>query len=858
MAIFHDIHQTSSAKNVTVLSTMAVMRPVAAFVLLTCFAAHFANAAEDEVQFNTDVLDVKDRNSIDLEQFSREGYMMPGEYQLTVQINKTELPEQLITYLAPADDPKGSEPCLTQALTAKLGLKESVSRDLSWWNNGQCLNLHSLEGTMVRADLGTGVLYISIPQAYLEYASENWDPPSRWDNGVPGILFDYNLNAMNSRQSTGSQQQYVSGNGTSGANLGAWRLRADWQSQYDHASGPAGGSRQSWTWSRFYLYRAVTSLNAKLVVGENYLPSSMFDSFRFTGISLITDDSQLPPNLRGYAPEVTGVAKTNAKVTISQQDRVLYETTVAAGPFRIQDLNDSVSGKLDVKVQEQDGSIQTWQVDTANIPYLSRPGSVRYKISSGKPSDVTHRVNGPQVTTGEISWGINSGWSLYGGGVFAGDYNALAFGLGRDLLVMGAVSLDITQARAELPNSETKQGGSYRLSYSKRFDEYDSQITFAGYRFSERNFMSMSQYLDERYHNSRATGGGKEMYTLSLNKQFRELNLSSYLNYSYQTYWDHPATDAWSGSLSTYFDLGSFHNISLTASATRTQLNDKKDNSVFLSLSLPWGDKGTIDYSGQYGSGVSHSLGYYGRIDENNSYRVSTGTTVDGRTIGNGYFDHKGDMAQMSANASFHGSDYAAYGVSMQGGATATLNGVALHRMGNLGGARMMVDTGGVSDVPVRGGGGVVHSNLFGKAVVSDVSSYYRNSINVDMDKLPDDVDATRSVIQDTLTEGAIGYRKFGILSGQKAMAVIALADGSRPPFGATVSNNDHVQTGITGDDGNVWLSGMKPGETMDVSWAGDVQCRIHIPESLKIDLSHYLLLPCESVNGSSDNTDGK
>ena len=46
----------------------------------------------------------------------------------------------------------------------------------------------------------------------------------------------------------------------------------------------------------------------------------------------------LPPNLRGYAPEVTGVAKSNAKVIISQQGRVLYETTVAVGPFRIQDL----------------------------------------------------------------------------------------------------------------------------------------------------------------------------------------------------------------------------------------------------------------------------------------------------------------------------------------------------------------------------------------------------------------------------------------------------------------------------------------------------------------------------------------
>ena len=42
-------------------------------------------------------------------------------------------------------------------------------------------------------------------------------------------------------------------------------------------------------------------------------------------------------------------------------------------------------------------------------------------------------------------------------------------------------------------------GSSYRISYSKRFESIDGQITFAGYRFSDRHFMSMDQYLDRRY-----------------------------------------------------------------------------------------------------------------------------------------------------------------------------------------------------------------------------------------------------------------------------------------------------------------------------------------------------------------------
>ncbi|MBU7321243.1 fimbria/pilus outer membrane usher protein, partial [Paenibacillus sp. SM 69] len=104
----------------------------------------------------------------------------------------------------------------------------------------------------------------------------------------------------------------------------------------------------------YYAFRALPQWGARLALGEDSLQSNLFDSFRFTGFSLVSDDNMLPPNLRGYAPEVTGIAKTNAKVTISQQGRVLYEAQVAAGPFRIQDLSDSVMGKLDVKVEEQD------------------------------------------------------------------------------------------------------------------------------------------------------------------------------------------------------------------------------------------------------------------------------------------------------------------------------------------------------------------------------------------------------------------------------------------------------------------------------------------------------------------------
>ncbi|KFA84175.1 hypothetical protein N037_22160 [Enterobacter sp. EGD-HP1] len=857
-----------------------VIRPVAAGILiaLLCSTAPAGMAAEvvldapanatpeaidvdgkpaetGDIQFNTDVLDLKDRANIDLSQFSQVGYVMPGSYTLALQINKSSLPERQIQFLAPEDNPKGSYACLTPEMVTQLGLTESASRQLTWWHNHECLDPSSLKGMTMRADLGSGVLYVNLPHAYLEYTAENWDPPSSWDEGASGVLFDYSLNAQTSHQqlSRGSNNQSLSGNGTTGGNLGAWRLRADWQANYDHTTGQANSTRQNWDWSRYYMYRAIAALRAKLTLGENYLSSGMFDSFRYTGASLVTDDNMLPPNLRGYAPEVTGVAKTNAKVTISQQGRVIYETTVASGPFRIQDLNNATTGKLDVKVTEQDGSVQEYQVDTANVPYLTRPGLVRYKIASGKPSDYKHHSEGPTFGTGEFSWGVSNGWSLYGGALVAGDYNALALGIGRDLLAFGAISFDVTQSRAVLPGQETKSGGSYRVSYSKRFDETDSQVTFAGYRFTERNFMSMSQYLDARYRHNDTGGEGKELYMLTFNQQFRDLNMTAYLNYSHQTYWNQPANDTYNISLSRYFDIGQIKNLSMGLSAFRTKYNHTNDDGMYLSLSVPWGGSGTLSYDAQLSKGNnSNTVGYYGRLDDNTAYRINGGVGQDGRATSSGYITHEGEIAEMSATAAFRGSDYSAFGMSMRGGMTATPNGAALHRVNAHGGTRMMVDTGGVSDVPVKGYGSPTWSNVFGKAVVSDMSSYYRTSVNVDLNKLGNNVEATRSVVQGTLTEGAIGYRKFGVIAGQKAMAILKLADGSAPPFGATVLNADNTQTGLVSDGGTVWLSGIKAGEVMKVNWEGETRCQVSMPSPLPADLeTRQLLLPCTSVAGT-------
>lgn len=820
-----------------------------------CVALAFNSLGQAaDIEFNTDILDVNDRANIDLSQFSKSGYLMPGEYRFTVHVNKLSLPEQSIFYYVSPTDETGSEVCLTPELVEQFGLKSDTFNTLTWWHDGTCLSLTSLPGTEVKADLAGGTLYINMPQAYLEYTAENWDPPARWEDGIPGAMFDYNLNAQVSQQTrSGEQTSYsTSGNGVVGVNLGAWRARADWQMRLDRQQGQ--GATHSLDWSRYYVYRAIKSLGAKLTLGEDYLVSDIFDSFRFTGLSLITDINMLPPNLRGYAPEITGVAKSNATVIVSQQGRVLYQTQVAAGPFRIQDLNDAMSGELNVEVKEQDGSTQHFTVNTASIPYLTRPGQLRYKLAAGRPTDWQHRVNGSVFTSGEFSWGVNNGWSLFGGLIGAENYTSAALGVGRDLMMFGALSFDITHARSRLKKladvgDETYRGSSYRLSYSKRFDAYNSQVTFAGYRFAEKGFMSMSEYL-----NAEMTGfrqySSKEMYTISYNQQFSDLGLSAYINYYHQTYWDQPDNDRYSLSIAKYFDIGKLKNLSVNLTAYRNSYQNTNDDGVYASVSVPWGQSGTLNMNNSWdGHDNTQRVGYYDRLDERSNYQLNTGVSRSGALV-SGYYSHQGDLAYMNANATYQQDRYRSVGLSFQGGLTATQHGAVLHRNNQMGGTRIFVDTEGVAGIPVQGYGAAIDSNRFGQAVLTDVNSYYRNQVRVDLNALPDDAQVAHSVKQGTLTEGAIGYRQFEVVAGASAMAILRLANNKTPPFGALVFNGRGQQVGMVGDEGSTYLTGLNPKDVLQVRWDEQVQCEVTLPDTLPTGhaLLSSWLLPCQSV----------
>ncbi|ENB12770.1 type VII secretion system (T7SS), usher family protein, partial [Escherichia coli BCE008_MS-01] len=399
------------------------------------------------VEFNKDLIEAEDRENVNLSQFETDGQLPAGKYSLSTLINNKRTPIHLDLQWVLIDNQTAV--CVTPEQLTLLGFTDEFIEEAQQNLIDGCYPIEKEKQITTYLDKGRMQLSISAPQAWLKYKDANWTPPELWDHGIAGAFLDYNLYASHYAPHQGENSQNISSYGQAGINLGAWRLRADYQ--YDQSFNNGKSQATNLDFPRIYLFRPIPAINAKLTVGQYDTESSIFDSFHFSGISLKSDENMLPPDLRGYAPQITGVAQTNAKVTVSQNNRIIYQENVPPGPFSITNLFNTLQGQLDVKVEEEDGRVTQWQVASNSIPYLTRKGQIRYTTAMGKPTSVGgDSLQQPFFWTGEFSWGWLNNVSLYGGSVLTNrDYQSLATGVGFNLNSLGSLSFDVTRSDAQ-------------------------------------------------------------------------------------------------------------------------------------------------------------------------------------------------------------------------------------------------------------------------------------------------------------------------------------------------------------------------------------------------------------------------
>lgn len=87
------------------------------------------------------------------------------------------------------------------------------------------------------------------------------------------------------------------------------------------------------------------------------------DSVPFRGGMVGSDDAIVTYSQRAFTPVVQGIARTQARIEVRQNGYVIYNTTVAPGPYALTDLPVSGGGcDLQVTVFEANGTRQVFTV----------------------------------------------------------------------------------------------------------------------------------------------------------------------------------------------------------------------------------------------------------------------------------------------------------------------------------------------------------------------------------------------------------------------------------------------------------------------------------------------------------------
>ncbi|EED9384358.1 fimbria/pilus outer membrane usher protein, partial [Salmonella enterica subsp. enterica] len=200
---------------------------------------------------------------------------------------------------------------------------------------------------------------------------------------------------------------------------------------------------------------------------------------------------------RAFAPVVQGVAQTQARIEVKQNGYVIYNTTVAPGPFALSDLPGvNGGGDLQVTVFEADGTRQIFTVPYTTPAIALRQGYLKYNVMMGQYRSADTSVDKVPVGQATIMYGLPWNLTAYSGGQWASHYQAGTLGLGVSLGAFGAVSVDSTLSRGQKRNQDVERGQSWRVRYSKSFESTNTGFTLASYQYASPGYNTLSGVLD--------------------------------------------------------------------------------------------------------------------------------------------------------------------------------------------------------------------------------------------------------------------------------------------------------------------------------------------------------------------------
>lgn len=787
---------------------------------MTDSSADKARRPSAGAKFNTSFIQGMEQPA-DLDAFLQGSSVLPGNYRVDIYVNRSLSGRRDISF-APNPASGVVEACLTLEMLSEFGMDTSSLADS---NNatGGCFDLASnVEFAHMEYDPNRLRLSISIPQALMQRGVRGYVAPELWEEGVTAGFANYTFSGTRREQPQQTQDLYYLGL-RNGLNLGAWRLRNESSLVYGDAQPYRFRS------NRTFLQRDITPFKSQLTVGETFTDAQVFDSVRFIGAMLSSDDAMLPDSERVYAPVIRGIADTNATVEVRQNGFVLFSGNVSPGPFEIADIYPSGSnGDLEVTVIEADGRRRTFVQAYASLPVMVPKGALRYSVAAGQYDGYEDGGESPALTSMTLIYGLTDRTTFAGGAQFAEGYRAGNLGVGVNT-GLGAVSLDLTQSNSQ-QRQQTHIGQSLRLRYANTLDLTNTTLAVAGYRYSTEEYRTLDEHVEGlRGDISTDVQRAKDRIEVSLSQTFSEHLASLSITGSEQRYWNNGGKTrqlylSWNGA---------WRNLSYSVSLERNQLvggggAGQTDNRIALTLSMPLGSKAgasrafvnTVrDSSGD----ANTQAGLNGQVfdDRDTFYSVQVGD--DNRSGSSGY----GKLSTATSYGRFdagygQGRDYRTVSLGAAGSVVAHSGGVNLGQP--LGETFALVNVEGVAGVGLTN-----HRNVEtagnGYAVVPSVQPYRTNWVSLDTRQIGADVELDNAVAQTVPRRGAVPVVRFEAQVGRRVQFELVRPDGSRLPLGAMLEDSHGKSVAAVDPTGHALVMSEQDSGEWLVKWS-DQQCR--------------------------------
>ena len=749
----------------------------------------------------------------------------PGTYRVEVAVNGSLVGRRDIEFYQDSDKTQ-LRPCLTTKMLLDFGVNlSSVTPPLDV-NSQACLDLpHVLDQASADFDAGRLQLNLSIPQAFLSRAARGYVDPALWDEGVTAGYVNYQFSGNYGHSRVGSDSSSYFIGLQNGVNIGRWRLRNE-----STVSGSNSGQTRFKS-NRTLVQRDVDAIKGQLTLGEQYSDATLFDSVRFRGVQVGSDDAMLPDSERGYAPVVRGQAATNAVVEVRQSGYVLYRANVPPGPFQLTDIFPSGSnGDLDITVIEADGTRRVTHQAFSSLPLMLRKGRLKYNFAAGKYDG--DQGPSPNLVSGSLVYGLTDNSTVAGGLQVSKDFQAVNVGVGTNTPI-GALSVDVTQSSSRL-RGKRDTGQSVRILYAKTFTSTNTNFTLAAYRYSTSGYRTFNDHVNDL--SGTASNGWINGPSFQSGRSRSRIDLTTsqdlggtdrrygsvYLNVSQQTYWNQSGS-----SRSVSVGYGNnwkqlSYNLSLSQTKDSRYGGAANSTQVMLTMSIPLGGKlrsgrAYTNISNDNNGGTNVQSGLSGFLNENTSYAMQAGYTGSGRgATGGASITRDTDVGQLNANVNI-ARDYQSGSVGATGSVVVHRGGVNLSRTVGDTFALMKVEGLKGADLKTDAGTSVGRN---GYAVITYAQPYRLNALSPETHNLGADVELEDTVKQVVPRRGAIVQATFKGYSGQRAQFALQQANGTPVPFGASVED---AQTGrhlgIADPNGSAFLLLNQQQGTLSVKW---------------------------------------